>query len=39
LRGSGSAWRTLNRLAGFAIVESYLSTAAKWGITPLTLGE
>jgi transposase len=29
-RGSGGAWRT-----DFAIVESYLSTAAKWGITKL----
>jgi transposase len=34
-RGSGGAWRTLDGLAGFAIVESYLSTAAKWGITKL----
>ena len=29
-RGSGGAWRTLDGLADFAIVESYLSTAAKW---------
>jgi transposase len=34
-RGSGGAWRTLDRLADFAIVESYLSTAAKWGTTKL----
>jgi transposase len=34
-RGSGGAWRTLDGLACFAIVESYLSTAAKWGITKL----
>ena len=33
LAGSGGAWRTLQGLADFAIVESYLSTAAKWGIT------
>jgi transposase len=34
-RGSGGAWRTLDGLADFAIVESHLSTAAKWGITKL----
>jgi transposase len=34
-RGSGGAWRTLQGLAGFGIVESYLSTAAKCGITKL----
>ena len=34
-RGSGGAWRTLRGLADFAIVESYLSTAAKWGIPKL----
>jgi transposase len=34
-RGSGGAWRTLDGLADFAIVESYLSSAAKWGITKL----
>jgi transposase len=34
-RGSGGATRTLDGLADFAIVESYLSTAAKWGITKL----
>jgi transposase len=31
-RSSGGCWRTLDGLAQFAIVESYLSTAAKWGI-------
>lgn len=35
MRGSGGAWRTLNGLAEFAIVQSYLSTAAKWGIDKL----
>jgi transposase len=34
-QGSGGAWRTLDGLADFAIVESYLSTAAKWGTTKL----
>jgi transposase len=34
-RGSGGTWRTLQGLADFAIVESYLSTAAKWGIPKL----
>lgn len=34
-RCSGGTWRTLQGLADFAIVESYLSTAAKWGITKL----
>lgn len=32
---SGGTWRTLLGLADFAIVRSYLSTAAKWGITAL----
>jgi transposase len=32
-RTSGGCWRTLQGLADFAIVESYLSTASKWGIT------
>ncbi len=31
-RTSGGAWRTLEGLADFAVVQSYLSTAAKWGI-------
>ncbi len=30
-RSSGGCWRTLNGLADFAIVQSYLSTAHKWG--------
>jgi transposase len=34
-RTSGGCWRTLDGLADFAIVQSYLSTAAKWGITKL----
>jgi len=34
-RGSGGSWRTLQGLAEFALVHSYLSTAAKWGIAKL----
>jgi Transposase IS66 family len=34
-RTSGGAWRTLQGLADFAVVQSYLSTAAKWGIDAL----
>ena len=34
-RGSGGCWRTLTGLAEFALVESYLSTAAKWGVSEL----
>ena len=34
-RGSGGCWRTLTGLAEFALVQSYLSTAAKWGISKL----
>ena len=34
-RASGGCWRTLEGLADFAIVQSYLSTAAKWGISKL----
>ena len=34
-RTSGGCWRTLEGLADFAIVQSYLSTAAKWGLTKL----
>jgi transposase len=34
-RSSGGSWRTLTGLADFAIVQSYLSTAAKWGISTL----
>lgn len=32
-RSSGGCWRTLEGLAQFAVVQSYLSTAAYWGIT------
>jgi transposase len=32
-RSSGGCWRTLSGLADFAITQSYLSTATKWGIT------
>lgn len=32
-RSSGGCWRTLQGLADFAVVQSYLSTAAHWGIT------
>jgi transposase len=28
---SGGCWRTLEGLADFAVVQSYLSTAGKWG--------
>ena len=34
-RASGGCWRTLQGLADFAIVWSYLSTAAKWGLDKL----
>ena len=34
-RSSGGSWRTLTGLANFAVVASYLSTAAKWGISTL----
>jgi transposase len=34
-RTSGGCWRTLDGLAEFAIVQSYLITAAKWGISKL----
>jgi hypothetical protein len=30
-RSSGGTWRTLDGLADFAITQSYLSTARKWG--------
>jgi transposase len=36
MRASGGCWRTLHGLAEFAIVQSYLSTATKWGIDKLT---
>ena len=34
-RTSGGTWRTLQGLADFAVVQSYLSTTSKWGITRL----
>ena len=34
-RSSGGCWRTLQGLADFAMVQSYLSTAIKWGISKL----
>lgn len=35
MRSSGGCWRTLQGLAGFALAQSYLSTATKWGIDKL----
>jgi transposase len=35
MRTSGGCWRTLGGLADFAVVQSYLSTAAKWGLDKL----
>ena len=34
-RSSGGCWRTIDGLADFALIQSYLSTAAKWGISKL----
>ncbi len=34
-RSSGGCWRTIEGLADFAVTQSYLSTAAKWGISKL----
>jgi transposase len=34
-RTSGGCWRTLDGLADFAVVHSYLSTATKWGLDKL----
>lgn len=34
-RTSGACWRTLQGLADFAVVQSYLPTAAEWGINAL----
>jgi len=34
-RSSGGCWRTIEGLADFAIVQSYLSTAIKWDISKL----
>lgn len=36
-RTSGGAWRTLTGLTDFAIVQSYLDTAAKWGLDKLAV--
>jgi transposase len=34
-RSPGGCWRSFQGLTDFAIVQSYLSTAAKWGISKL----
>ncbi|HEY6276873.1 MAG TPA: IS66 family transposase [Streptosporangiaceae bacterium] len=34
-RSSGGCWRTIEGLADFALVQSYLSTATKWGVSKL----
>lgn len=34
-RVSGGSWRTLQGLIDFAVVQSYLSTATKWGLDTL----
>jgi transposase len=34
-RSSGGCWRTLQGPADFAVVQSYLSTAAKWNISAI----
>jgi len=34
-RSSGGCWRTAEGLADFAVIQSYLSTVAKWGISKL----
>jgi transposase len=34
-RTSGGCWRTLQGLVDFAVVQSYLDTAAKWGLDKL----
>ena len=34
-RSSGGCWRTIEGLADFAVTQSYLSTAGKWGIGKL----
>jgi transposase len=34
-RTSGGCWRTLQELTDFAIIQSCLSTASKWGISKL----
>ena len=35
MRSSGGCWRTLQGLAEFALLHSYLSTATKWGLDKL----
>jgi transposase len=34
-RSSGGCWRTLQGLADYAVVQSYLTTAAAWGVSRL----
>ena len=34
-RSTGGCWRTIEGLADFAVTQSYLSTAAKWGFSKL----
>jgi transposase len=34
-RNSSGAWRTLQELTDFTIVQSYLDSAAKWGLDKL----
>jgi transposase len=34
-RTSGGCWRTVQGLTDFAIVQSYLDTATKWGLDKL----
>jgi transposase len=34
-RSSGGCWRTIDGIADFALIQSCLSTAAKWGISKL----
>lgn len=38
-RTSGGAWRTLQGLIDFAVIQSYLSTATKWGFDTLNVLE
>jgi transposase len=38
-RTSGGCWRTLQGLIDFAVVQSYLSTATKWGLDTLDVLE
>jgi len=35
MRSSGGCWRTIEGLADFAVVQSYLSTAVKWELGKL----